>query len=416
MPKPDRYGPSVYSLADWDHGQLRRLAKEYGTPLYVYDLDRLEQNYRRLRSSFETWTVKYAAKANSNAAVVTVLNELDAEMVCASPFELRRLSDLGVPVGNLQYTAVHASDEYVEMVCELETSDGAPMVTIGSIDTLLKFIEGGYSGEAFLRVNSNYLTDSDTLTPQNAKFGMQPDRISRALDLLNGSPITFAGIHVHTGDMNSRERMNVFYTVLRNTARLVSEIQEPVNRLNIGGGLRVPFTQHDTSVKLADVKRTVEQILSEYDGKIVIEPGKYIASDIGTTLTTVTSVKQTPATTVVGVDLAAHSFPRPGIWHESHRIHNLTSPGALERTQTVSGPSCTWYTGYIGLERSFPESSTDDLLAVNKTGAYSHSMASLFHLIPRPPIVAIRHGEEMLIRERDSLDTVVGPEINTNFT
>jgi diaminopimelate decarboxylase len=412
-----RHGPSEYPLDSWDWDQLRQVADEHGTPVYAYDLDRLVDNYQRLESVLDDWTVKYAAKANWNGAVVSTLRDIGAKLVCASPFEFRRFLDLGVPVEDIQYTAVHPSDEYVQRVCALSTESGggaatetAATVTVGSLDTLEKFLAAGFEGDVFVRVNSNYLTDDDTLTPHNAKFGIPPARVSRAVARLGDEPASFVGLHVHTGEMSTAEEMEEFYTVVENTAQLVSELSVRVERLDLGGGLRVPFARGDTPVDLPRVYRTVERLLSGFDGRVVLEPGKYVVADAGTTLTTVTSVKETPVGTVVGVDLPAHLLPSPVMWEEPHRLYNLSAPDAPERTQTVSGPSCTWYNGYIGLERRFSESSVGDCLGVNMTGAYGHSMASTFHMTPRPPIVALRNGRATLVRERDSLETVVGPE------
>ena len=145
--------PPVRRLADWPAERLRELADEYDAPLYVLDLDRVRENYRRMAEAFPQSHVYYAAKANTARPVLRALADEGAGIECASAGELARALDAGVPGVRVHYTPVNPPARDLDVAVQLAAEHPGLTITAGAADTLDRLRDAGYSGRICLRVN-----------------------------------------------------------------------------------------------------------------------------------------------------------------------------------------------------------------------------------------------------------------------
>jgi len=404
-------GPAVRRLADWDGERLRNLADEYETPLYVLDLDRVRENAARLQAAFDQEEISYAVKANTTRPVLATLRDEGIGAECASAGELRRALNAGFPADEVRYTAVNPPDRDLDAVVEW-AGDRDFVVTIGAADTLDRLDDRGFDGRLCIRANPGVGAGhhEKVSTGAEPKFGVPAGRVSDlAADAVDRG-FDLVGLHAHAGSGISGEDLSAHRELVRRMSERASEVIADVSALafvNVGGGLGVPYREDEEPLDLAAVATATRDAFGDHPVELGIEPGRYFVADAGVLLATVNTVKETPETTVVGVDAGMTTLIRPAMYGSYHGIRSL-APDADARESvatTVAGPICET-ADVLGRDRRLPAPTRDDRLAVGMAGAYGYEMSSQYNSRPRPAVVAVEAGEATLAVRRETLADV----------
>jgi len=400
-----RHGPTVRRLADWDADRLADLAAEHGTPLYVTDLDRIRENYRRIDAAFPDAEVFYAAKANTGGAVLETLIDEGAPIECAASGEIRRAMAAGADGDRIQYTAVNPPDADLDYaVAHWEEYPGLT-VTAGATDTLDRLAERGYDGRLAIRVNPDIGTGhhEKVATGKDAKFGVPWERAAEAVADAR-ERFDLVGLHMHVGSGVLGEDLEDHRRAVEKFGRLVREVG-PLEFADIGGGFGVPYREDEPPLDIEEAAAVTREALGDVDARLALEPGRYVVADASLVVTAVNTRKPTPGRTVVGVDASMTTMIRPAMFGSYHPIRNLTGEGETERV-AVGGPVCTSADNFC-TDRPLTRPERGDLLAIGNAGAYGYELASNFHSQPRPADVAVENGAARVVRERESHDGIV---------
>ncbi|WP_128477805.1 diaminopimelate decarboxylase [Halorussus pelagicus] len=410
--------PAVRRLADWPAERLRDLAEEYGTPLYVFDIERTRENYRRMAEAFPETEIYYAAKANTARPVLRALADEGAGVECASAGELARVLDAGVPGERVHYTAVNPPARDLDVAVRLADEYPGVTITAGAADTLDRLAERGYDGRICLRVNPGVGAGhhEKVSTGGDAKFGVPAER---AADLLEDAAESFeaVGIHAHAGSGISGEDLSAHRELVGRMGELAREVEGrgiDIEFVDVGGGFGVPYAPKEDPLDLEAVAEATREALGDVDAALAVEPGRYLVADAGVLLTEVNTVKEVPGGAVVGVGAGMTTLARPAIYDAHHEIRNL-APDAAERPErevTVAGPVCE--SGDSLGEHRLPDPERGDLLAVGNAGAYGYEMASQYNSRPRPASVVLDGDDARVARRRETIAdvTAVEPEEN----
>ncbi|WP_251343507.1 diaminopimelate decarboxylase [Haloplanus halophilus] len=405
-------GPDVRRLADWSAADLRDLAAEYDTPLYVTDLDRVRENARRLRAAFPDADVRYAVKAHTGRAVLETVREAGLGAECASAGEVVRALDAGYEA--VQYTAVNPPAADLDTVVS-RWADGADLTVVaGARDTLTRLRDRGFDGRLAIRVNPGVGAGhhEKVTTGGHAKFGVPYDR---AADVVADARADFdvVGIHAHAGSGISGDDLSAHRELVARMGDLAREVGD-LEFVDVGGGFGVPYREDEPPLDLPAVAAATREALGDVDAALAVEPGRYVVADAGVLLTRVNTVKpvddagSTGAVPVVaGVDAGMTDLLRPAMYDAYHAIRNLTEERP-ERPVTVAGPVCETADLFCE-ERRLPTPRRGDLLAVGSAGAYGYEMANTYNSRPRPAEVVI-DGDPRLARERETLDDLTALE------
>jgi diaminopimelate decarboxylase len=401
--------PAVRRLADWDDETLVSLAEEHDTPLYVTDLDRVKENYRRFSAAFPDAHVMYAAKAHTGKSVLESLLSVGADIECAAWGELQRSIDAGADPNTLQYTAVNPPDHDLDYAVDL--ADDAPglTITIGATDTLDRLQERGYDGRIAIRINPGIGTGhhEKVATGNDAKFGIPYEQVPEVADRVR-EEFDLVGIHSHAGS-------GVLTDDLEDHCRAIERVGEmarrvgPLEFVDIGGGFGVPYHEDEPPLDLDKTAEMVRDAIGEIEAQLKLEPGRYIVADAGLILTTVNTIKETPTATVVGVDASLATLIRPAMFGSYHPMLNVTAPEREAHPVTVGGPVCT-SADVFATDRPIARPERRDVLAIGNAGSYGYELASQFHSQPRPAEVALENGEARVVRRRETLDDVTRVE------
>jgi diaminopimelate decarboxylase len=400
----------AYRLADWDHARLERLAAEHGTPLYVLDLDRVRANYRRFADAFPDAHVMYAAKAHTGRAVLSTLLDAGADIECAAAGELQRAVEAGADPNTLQYTAVNPPAGDLDYAVELAAEHPGLTVTGGAADTFDRLAERGYDGRVALRVNPGIGTGhhDKVATGKDAKFGIPAGRVGEvAADL--AARFEFVGVHAHVGSGVLADDLDDHMRAVERIADLAREAADAsgadLEFVDVGGGFGVPYRPDEEPLDMHEVARRVKAAAGDLPGQLKLEPGRYVVADAECILTEVNTVKETPGSTVVGVDASLATLIRPAMFDAYHPIRNVSAPERAAEPVSVGGPCCTSADVFC-TDRPIARPERGDLLAVGNAGAYGYELANQFHSQPRPAEVAVDGSEKRVVRRRETLADV----------
>ncbi|NHN42631.1 diaminopimelate decarboxylase [Halorubellus sp. JP-L1] len=433
-------GPAVRRLADWDAEALLALREQYGSPLYVLDLDRVRENYRRLDAAFPDADVHYAAKANALGRLLDVLHDAGAGVECASAGEVVRALDAGVPGDRVHYTAVNPPAPDLDTVVELWTDGVAAdlTVTAGAEDTVARLANRGYDGRFCVRVNPGVGAGhhEKVRTGADAKFGVP---IERALDVARtarAAGMDVVGVHAHAGSgIQDAEDLDAHREMVARVGDVARDLDAEFDLefVDVGGGFGVPYRETDGALDLDAVSDATRDALGDVDAELVVEPGRYLVADAGVLLADVNTVKQTAETTVVGVDAGMTTLARPAIYGAYHALRNVSADGEDSGTDepssaaeadtatrvgdgrgevraTVTGPICE-SADVFAEDRPLPEPRRGDVLALGNAGAYGYEMASNYNSRPRPASVVLADDDATLARRREPLSDLTTLEL-----
>jgi len=408
-------GPAVRRLADWSAADCSDLAEEYGTPLYVTDLDRVRENAARLLAAFPDADVRYAVKAHTGRAVLETVRDAGLGAECASAGEVVRALDAGYD--EVQYTAVNPPAEDLDVVLD-RWRDGASLTVVaGARDTIERLRDRGYDGRLAIRVNPGVGAGhhEKVTTGGHAKFGVPYDRVP---ELLSGARADFdvVGIHAHAGSGISGDQLDDHRELVARMGALAREVGD-LEFVDVGGGFGVPYREDEPPLDLDAVAEATREALGDVDAELAIEPGRYLVADAGVLLTRVNTVKPVggdgsdgTVPVVAGVDAGMTTLLRPAMYDAYHSIRNLTDERP-ERPVTVAGPVCETSDLFCE-ERPMPTPRRDDLLAIGNAGAYGYEMASTYNSRPRPAEVVMDGDEPRVARRRETLDALTELEVD----
>ncbi len=406
-----------------DDHLLSELAKRYGTPLYVYDGDRIVDRFRKLRAAFDGYPAgvrfHYAMKANTNLAIVQLLIKEGAHPECISGGEVALAKRLGCPGRDILLTSSSKSPAELEVACADDV-----LINIDSFDELGQVERVAARLGVVARVSFRVNPDVDPQTHRHiatghklTKFGLllenehYVEAFRRAGDSASVEPV---GIQAHIGS-----QILTLEPFRRNATLLLDAYQTLLDRLDLrlsfvdlGGGIGVRYRPEEDELDPKEIARTITEQFRERLGdedlpELWFEPGRYFVGGSGVLLTRVHSVKHTPFRNFINVDTGFNQFIRPLLYEAYHHTRVVGSgPGADDRLYDVAGNICE--TGDILAEdRVLPTPEAGDLMVFEGAGAYGYTLASEYNSFPLPAEVLIRGDRIDLIRRRGTMDDLL---------
>lgn len=385
------------------------LAERFGSPLFVYDGDRIVANYRRLTSAFSEvpLAIKYAMKALPSLAILQLLCQEGAGVDAVSRGEVMLALKAGFKPSDITFTPSCPDFSEIEFAVEQGVD-----VVLDSLPLLEAFGKRfGSSVKCAVRIRPEIAAGGNAKiqTGHNrSKFGISVTQFGQIQSTLKHYAIALKGLHVHTGsDILDPEIFVQSAKVIFDLARSFPNLEF----LDFGGGFKVSYKRGQPGVDVAEVGRRFTEEYQTFVGEtgvspeVRFEPGKYLVSDAGVLLVKVSVVKETPEECFLGVNSGLNHLIRPMFYDAYHEIWNLSGEGRKKKPYTVVGYICE--TDTFATDREIEETYPDDILAIANAGAYCFSMSSNFNSQLRPAEVLIRSGEVQLIRERESFEVLL---------
>jgi diaminopimelate decarboxylase len=393
-----------------DGVSLEDLAREFGTPLYVYSWAAIEESFRRFDAAFAPvpHLVCYAAKANSSLAILTRLARLGSGADVVSGGELKAALQCGIPADRIVFSGVGKTDEEIASGADARilAFNAESEREIDKIDAIAR--ERGAVARVALRVNPDIDARShpyiSTGLKEN-KFGVDIARAREIFEKARRLPnLRMVGVQAHIGSQileagplaeTARE--------LAALAAILAGAGFPIESLDIGGGIGIG----EASLSPEAYAAAVLPCLNGKPFRVLIEPGRAITGRAGALLTRVQYVKEERGRTFIVADAGMNDLLRPALYQAAHPIESV-KPAAENRlvTADIVGPVCETADCFLRDAR-IARPDEGDLLAIRDAGAYGFAMASNYNLRARPAEVLVENGAARLIRQRETYEDVI---------
>jgi len=382
---------SINGVNAWD------LVEAYGTPLLVYDLDRVRSNYLRLRDALGA-RINYAVKANGNLAILALLRGLGAGIDASSPGEIMLARVAGYAGGDIMFTGNFLSNDDI-----LYGLRNGVIFNFDSLNAFRRAINLGYRpGLVFFRLDVGYgrgETRGVTLSGEESKFGMFLEDAVKAYQAAIEAGAREFGIHMMMGSnvLDADYFIRIGRMLREQADEIMRRTGAEIRYYDVGGGFGIPYRPGEAPLDLG----RLGELRQMFGDGLIIEPGRYLVGDAGYLLLRVTEVKRKGSRIYVGVDAGMNVLIRPALYGSYHAIMNCGEGGELIRAD-VTGPICE-NTDRIAVDRDLPMPREGDLLMVLNAGAYVYSMSSNYNARPRPAEAVISGGRHALARRREEL-------------
>jgi diaminopimelate decarboxylase len=400
---------------------LSRIAKELGTPCYVYSYGTLIRHFRAFDSAFQAvpHIVAFAMKANSNLAILRVMAREGGGADIVSGGELYRALKAGVPANKIVFAGVGKNREEIRQALEADVL----MFNVESSAELRAIDDVAAEARRKARVALRINPDIDPKTHpyistglKKSKFGISADRALEEFKLASSlKHIDVVGVHAHIGSQLTD--VAPFVDSLKKVLGLIETLKTHganIRYLNIGGGLGITYSD-ETPPLPRELAKAVSPLLRDLKCVMIMEPGRVIVGNAGLLLTRVLYTKDGEAKKFVIVDAAMNDLIRPSLYGAYHEIKPVReTPSTKTETVDVVGPVCE-SGDFLAKDRAMPETKPGDLLAVMSAGAYGFVMSSNYNSRPRIPEVLVKDGELHVIRAREDYADLVRGETIPEF-
>lgn len=384
------------------------IADEFGTPVYVIDEARVRENYRNIYGAFSRYMdtkIHYACKANTNLALLRILEQEGSGIDAVSIGEVKTCLKAGFTPNRIMYTGVNVSDQELKEVADLGV-----MINVDSVSEMERLAEIAPQHEISFRItpgvgsghSAKVITGS-----KGAKFGIPLDEVINTYARAKDLGFKLKGIHAHIG--SGGQVVEPFMDMMEVLINLVNEIKElgiDLDFIDMGGGIGVPYKPQEEEMDVGELAMNLtDMIQEETDIKtIILEPGRYIVCDAVVLLTRVNDVKDAGTKRYVGCDAGFNTLIRPAMYDSYHHVALANKFGkACTQKFDVVGPICE-SGDYLAHDRVLPDPTEGDIVAVYNAGAYGFSMSSNYNSRPLCREVLVNDGKAELVREAETVE------------
>ena len=393
--------------------QLLTIAKDFGSPIYVYDAEKIASQYNRLTSAFskvKKLRINYAVKALSNISVLKFLNSLGSSLDTVSIQEVKLGLTAGFKPEQIIYTPNGVSLEEIETATQLGVQ-----INIDNLSILEQFGTKHPTIPVCIRINPHVMAGGNTnisVGHIDSKFGISIHQIPHILRIVENTKMKVNGIHMHTGsDILDIDVFLYASEILFETAKHFNDLEF----IDFGSGFKVPYKEGDIETNIEEfgekLTKRFNSFCKEYGKNLTLafEPGKFLVSEAGQFLVKVNVIKQTTSTVFAQVDSGFNHLIRPMLYGAQHQIRNISNPNGKERFYSVVGYICE--TDTFANNRRIAEIHEGDILAFNNAGAYCFTMSSNYNSRYRPAEILWYKNEAHLIRKRETFDDIIKNQI-----
>jgi len=389
------------------------IVKDHGTPTYVYNLDRVKENYIRLRESLKRYspidvTVYYAVKANYNHSILKTLENEGAHADVVSPMEAKLALEYGFSSDRIMFTGTSVANDTMQYLLDEEITINID--SFSQMRRLAKIAPEGLpvsvrwnpgEGAGF---NPKVITAGAESHGRPIKFGIEEEKVldlcKEALEL----GLHPMGLHQHIGSGWTGDDVNHFLDTVDATIVMAAEMSDvlgySLDMIDLGGGPGIPYEPDQPEFPVDEYGAGIGERISESGldvKRVCVESGKYLVGDTGILLTSVNTVEEKNSNIIIGVDAGFNTLVRPAFYGSTgnnvfkETYHHMMVAGRVEGTKapcTIAGPLCE--TGdLLAIKRDMTMPREGETIAVLGAGAYGYSMASVYNLQPRPAEVTV---------------------------
>lgn len=388
---------------------ISKIAAEVGTPFYLYSEQKLRDNFQAFADAVKPLkkaTVCFAVKSNFNPTILKILAGMGAGADIVSGGELELALQAGVPADKIVFSGVGKTR--AELTAAIMAGIKQINAESESEIRLINEIAIGLNKTAAVGIRVNPDVDARThekitTGKKENKFGIDWNDARRLfLSAEQFKGLSLHGIEVHVGSQILE--LSPFREAFVKTKKMLNDLKEhgvSIQTVDVGGGLGVAYKTDESAPSPADYIAVLQDVLGDFDGEFVFEPGRCISGDAGVLVASVVRVKQTGDKRFAVLDAGMSDLVRPAMYDAYHNIEAVKGGEASERYDVV-GPICE-SADIFGKDRMLPELNEGDLIAIETAGAYGAAMASNYNGRPLIAEVLTDNDRYAVIRRRQTV-------------
>lgn len=400
------------------NSQLIQLANQFGSPLYIYDAAKIKEQYQKLVTAFASNKIRffYACKALTNITILKLMRQLGAGLDCVSINEVKIGLKAGFSKDDIIFTPNCVDFAEID-----ECKNLGIYINIDNISILEQFgNKYGGSCPVCIRINPHIMAGGNMKISTghvDSKFGISIHQLRHIERVVKTTGLVVNGLHMHTG--SEIKDIDVFCRGLEILLDVAVHFPD-LKFIDLGSGFKVPYQEDDYEVDLELLATNVQSIFANFekernrDLQIWFEPGKFLVSESGYLVVKANVIKQTTATTFVGVNSGFNHLIRPMFYDAYHKITNISNSEGPKRIYTVVGNLCE--TDTFAWDRKISEVHEGDYLVFHNAGAYGFEMSSNFNSRLKPAEVLIYNDTPLLIRKRDEFEDLLRNQIECELS
>lgn len=396
---------------------LLSITHTFGSPMYVYDANKISSQYERLTKAFAavpSLRINYAMKALSNVSILKLIRKLGAGLDTVSIQEVKLGLHAGFAPEQIIFTPNGVSMEEIEEAASLGVQ-----LNIDNLSILEQFGSKHPQVPVCIRINPHVMAGGNaniSVGHIDSKFGISIHQIPHILRIVENTKMHINGIHMHTGsDILDIDVFLYAAEILFDTAKHFRELKF----IDFGSGFKVPYKEGDIQTDIEELGERLGQRFLEFcklygrNLTLAFEPGKFLVSEAGFFLVKVNVVKQTTSTVFAQIDSGFNHLIRPMFYGATHFIENISNPEGKKRFYSVVGYICE--TDTFASNRQIAEISEGDILCFRNAGAYCYTMASNYNSRPRPAEVLWIDGQAKLIRKAETFEDLLHNQVEIDL-
>ncbi len=393
--------------------QFVSIAKEFGTPVYIYHAEKIKTQYEKLANAFSVIDAKlfYACKALTNINVLKYIKSIGCNIDCSSINEVKLAVHAGFEPKNILYTSNGIAFSEIEEAVALGVN-----VNIDSLSNLEKFGKKyGHGYPVGIRLRPNIMAGGNlkiSTGHNKSKFGIPVEQLDELKQIVHLHSIFIRTLHIHTG--SEIKEAAVFVKGIEVLFDLMLHFPE-LEVIDLGGGFKVPYHPSENETDIPDLGLQLKKAFEDHPTaqhkklQVWFEPGKFLVSEAGFLLTQVNVVKENGAVAIAGINTGLNHLIRPMMYDAYHHITNISNPVGAEKQYMVTGYICE--TDTFATDRVLNEVREGDYLIFHNAGAYGFEMSSNYNSRYKPAEVLVKDGQAHLIRKHQEWNDLLKDQI-----
>jgi diaminopimelate decarboxylase len=400
-----------------NENQIKELIEKYGSPLQIYDGNKIIYNYKNFITSMlkklNVFKQFFAVKALPNPHILKLLVNNGSNLDCSSLSELKIAESIGITGDKIMFTSNYTSIDDLLYAKKLNAT-----INLDDISLIEDLNKIGIPKTLFLRLNPNIgKTDSETksniLGGSNAKFGIADFQIVDAFKLAKKYGVEKFGLHIMTGSnvLNIDYWKELIEIISYYIIKIENECNLKIDYINLGGGIGIPYKLDQKPIVIEEFSELISSNLIKYNlqnKEIYMENGRFITGPYGWLITKCNVIKNTYAK-YYGLDACMSNLMRCGMYNAYHHITVLTDNTNIIKANIV-GTLCE-NNDWFAKDREIKEAKVGDIFIIHDTGAHSHSMGFQYNGKLRAPEILLIEDEHKLIRRRETYEDYISTVI-----